>query len=290
MEHSNSTNFVTVQRLFSEGSVNDVKAYFERGLKDFNEQDSCSTVSKLGATPLILACLSGKPEMVKAMIEIGADVNHRKREQLSPLFIATMRSRMIPKRIVELLLQNGADVNGPCTDLGMKPIFVAQTKDIMSLLLSYNAEVKLKNTAETCALDIVRTRQGTDREAIDMLINHCATIRFDNGRLLLHRSVQHEEYSWANDIEQIINAYPAAIVEMDPITGFYPFQLAATRTCDLESIYELLRREPNLLVERAEGDTKKETACSRHERCISFWRRFTLPISGLQKRRRTLVM
>ncbi|XP_033222836.1 uncharacterized protein LOC117176690 [Belonocnema kinseyi] len=59
-------------------------------------------------TPLHLAAESGKDNIVKKLIELGADVNAKTRKKLTPLHCAVFNRHV---RISECLLNNGADVN-----------------------------------------------------------------------------------------------------------------------------------------------------------------------------------
>ena len=85
---------------------------------------------------------------------------------------------------------------------------------------------------------------------VDTIIKHSASTRFDQNRLLLHRSILQKlstPYTWKS-VEKIVTANLQAVVEKDPVVELYPFQLAAVgHESDLNSIYELLRRAPDLL-------------------------------------------
>lgn len=69
-----------------------------------------SKVEYSGVTPLSCACMAtnDNQEVIKYLIKMGANLNSRSRSGLSPLHIAAMRGR---HEIVRILLAHGADPN-----------------------------------------------------------------------------------------------------------------------------------------------------------------------------------
>ncbi|MEN6508850.1 MAG: ankyrin repeat domain-containing protein [Smithella sp.] len=63
---------------------------------------------KDGYTSLHDACMSGTPDVVKLLIDKGADVNAADKKGTTPLMLA-VKSNSIPK--VEILLERGADIH-----------------------------------------------------------------------------------------------------------------------------------------------------------------------------------
>jgi hypothetical protein len=69
--------------------------------------------------------------------------------------------------------------------------------------------------------------------------------------------VGHEGY-----IQALVKVNPRALEEQDPLTGLFAFQIAALRTGDLDSVYNLLRMAPNLVplqhmkIKSSSGTTK----------------------------------
>src|ERR1700754_227946 len=59
-----------------------------------------------GSSPLILACVFGKPEMARILIDAGADVNFKNNDGSTPLHTAAFFCR---PEIVKMLLDKNAD-------------------------------------------------------------------------------------------------------------------------------------------------------------------------------------
>ena len=84
--------------------------------------------------PLHEAVKRGNIDMVKRLIEEGANVDARDENNDTPLFIAVGHSH---KDIAELLILKGANVNA-VTKYGITPLFwadVEEHKDVMELLI-----------------------------------------------------------------------------------------------------------------------------------------------------------
>ena len=73
-----------------------------------------------GATPLYIATEKGHEAVVRALIEAGADVGVAAPDE-TPLFIATYEGH---EAIVRALIEAGADIN-KAKDTGATPLFVA---------------------------------------------------------------------------------------------------------------------------------------------------------------------
>ena len=82
------------------GDLDVIRQHIAAG-SDLNAQEPT-----LGSSPLISACVFGKSEVAKLLIEAGADVNLQNNEGSTALHSAAFLCRM---DIVEILLENGAD-------------------------------------------------------------------------------------------------------------------------------------------------------------------------------------
>ncbi|XP_069670283.1 uncharacterized protein [Periplaneta americana] len=130
-------------------------------------------------TPLSWAAHKGDQEMVRLLVEKGADVNSGDMLEQTPLHYA-IRGRNI--NVVKLLIQSGANVNA-CNKHNESPLFAAAIQDdvhIVTLLLNKGADVNVSNqfdanpisvAAGNGNLDIVRllVDKGADVNACDKI-------------------------------------------------------------------------------------------------------------------------
>jgi ankyrin repeat protein len=92
-----------------------------------------------GLTPLIYAVISGRGDMVEALLKAGADVDAKARDGSTALMKATLWGH---SEIVEMLLRYGADTNVSDTD-GWTPLKLAKELDhrqIVALLEATRAQ------------------------------------------------------------------------------------------------------------------------------------------------------
>jgi hypothetical protein len=232
------------ERLSRLRSVHEVKQYFDQRRYDnpVNRHIGLRSALKV-AYSISRHAKKGRPAFVKAVIELGGNVNMHKPYGLNCLFWALKHS-WGPK-ILNLMLENGANVNERDIE-GRTPLFYVKNQWHVTLLISHGADVTIQDEDGMTALDFVRETDESNGEIIDVLIGHCATLRFNDNRPLLHRSLLDDTYSWSWDIDMIVHANLAAGIEKDTVTRLYPFQLAAVRS-DLDSVYSLLRRSADLL-------------------------------------------
>ncbi|MEJ2719445.1 MAG: ankyrin repeat domain-containing protein [Deltaproteobacteria bacterium] len=98
---------------------------------------------KYRMTPLMWACHKNHPEVVKVLLDRGADVNARYGNPQTPLMKAAREGNL---EIVRLLLKHGAEVNAK-SDIGDTPLHLAAWKghlDVAKLLLNNGAIVNMK--------------------------------------------------------------------------------------------------------------------------------------------------
>ena len=89
---------------------------------------------------LHIAALNGQVAMVRALIELGTDVNKAKDNGVTPLYIATQKGH---EAVVRALFELGADVN-KTNDNGVTPLYIAAQNDheaIVRALIELVADV-----------------------------------------------------------------------------------------------------------------------------------------------------
>ena len=91
-----------------------VRALIELGTDVNNPWDN-------GTTPLFVAAAHRQEAIVRALIELGADVNKAEDHGATPLFIAAQQGH---EAVVRALIEAGADIN-KAEDAGATPLFIA---------------------------------------------------------------------------------------------------------------------------------------------------------------------
>jgi ankyrin repeat protein len=115
-----------------------VEFALEQRPSDINQQSQT-----MKNTPLHIASSNGDIEIVKLLIENGADVNKQNKDGTTALYIASQRGDI---EIVKLLIQNGADVNKQNKD-GKTALYIASKwgyPTIVKLLSDKEAKVDQK--------------------------------------------------------------------------------------------------------------------------------------------------
>lgn len=69
---------------------------------------NANIINNYGSTPLHYACISQRGEVVRRLIEAGADIDARDKSGRAPLMIACRNCKM---EIIDILLDNGANVH-----------------------------------------------------------------------------------------------------------------------------------------------------------------------------------
>ena len=121
------------------------------------------------------AAYGGNIEAVKQHLAAGADVNAKNkgfsRKDSTPLQHAALKGQ---KKVVELLIEKGADVNAKC-DVGWTPLHNAAAyghKEIIELLIAKSADVNAKNKDLNTPLDLAINDDVTEKRIADLLRKH----------------------------------------------------------------------------------------------------------------------
>ena len=76
---------------------------------------------------------------------------------------------------------------------------------------------------------------------------HSLFLRDENNRLPIYIALE-RGLKWSIGLVAIMSANMSYLNQKDPVTGYYPFALAAEEPrCDLRTIYYLLRMHPGLI-------------------------------------------
>ena len=148
----------SVRAAVVEGDVESLRGLLEGGA-DVDERDS------KGLTPLMLAALNRRVDIVEVLLEYGADVEAEDKSGWRPLRYAIKGG---DAGVVKLLLEHGADLHVEYKD-GWSPLEAAVERgdgELVELLLRYGADVDardkkygdtpLHKAAETGHIEVVR--------------------------------------------------------------------------------------------------------------------------------------
>ena len=135
-----------------------VKVLLEKGA-DVNAKDN-----RFGMTPLHDAAvdrLNFKPDVVKLLIDYGANVDSGKNEAWTPLHWASINRNL---KMVEMLIANGADVNARNKNgsTALHLTFREDNTDLARILLDAGADVNIKNNEGWTPLDKVIEKGHTN--------------------------------------------------------------------------------------------------------------------------------
>lgn len=163
-----------------------VQAILKRGGIDVNEQDEeCGT-------PLIYACQNNALEIVKMLLDNGANPNIGNQKNITPLHFSAALGA-VP--IVNLLVKAGADVN--CTDNnGITPLMYMVIKEKTAAALGFikNPEVDVRikdNAGRTAAMYAVCVKQQQLAKALLPLMGTDTDDADIEGFTMLHYACQY---------------------------------------------------------------------------------------------------
>jgi len=151
----------------------------DRFLDDFNYPDTLSP----SLTPLYIASSLGLYWPTKALLESGVAVNVQGGERGNALQAAAGRGHPCQERIVQLLLDHGADVNmGGKYGNSLQVVSYAGHISIAKLLIDYGADVNMQcDLIEGFSTPLEEALAGEERSIIQLLLNHGANVNTEAG-------------------------------------------------------------------------------------------------------------
>jgi ankyrin repeat protein len=165
-----------------EADLNKVKDILEKNPQLINIKD------KEGRTPLYWASRGVHIEMIKLLIEKGADVNARDKNNITALHNLASQGH---KEAAELLIAKGADLNIK-DNAGWIPlnyaIIYGGHREVVKLLISKGSDINNKDKSNQTPL--LYAIYGNHKEVVNLLIdnNVQVPIKGENGKSLLHRA------------------------------------------------------------------------------------------------------
>ena len=147
-----------------------------------NTSETLEKQPRKGITPLEWAARKGHAEVVKALLDNGADANvSRHVDGVTPLYIAAQNGNT---KVVKLLLDNKADVNASRHTDGVTPLYIAALcghTEVVKLLLDNKADVNARDTDGVTPLYVAALNGHT--EVVKLLLANKADVnaRRDNG-------------------------------------------------------------------------------------------------------------
>ena len=170
----------------------DIEGRFSEATEDmddeFEDDDLCYS---RGCTPLFIAAASGDLEIMRLLLDKGAQVNACDKEHCTPLMIASKNSHV---NVVKLLIEREADLALQDQD-GKTAIHYAVEKDyrdrnsdeILSCLIENGADVNVRSN-DNCTPLMVGSRHNCHIDLLKLLVKHGAQIDLqdDDGNTALH--------------------------------------------------------------------------------------------------------
>jgi ankyrin repeat protein len=128
-----------------------------------------------GQTLLVYAARGGHEDLVKLLLNAGADIEAKTNSGITALMEAAESNE---EKVVELLLDRGADIHAKDNDGSTALMIVAVQqgcKEMVELLLDRGADIHAKDNDGSTALMMVAARQGC-KEMVELLLDRGADI------------------------------------------------------------------------------------------------------------------
>lgn len=162
-----------IYKAIQDGDIKKVKALLEEN------PESVNTRNEYGTTPLFLATMRGKVEIMMLLINKGADVRAKNSNGFTALDTAVYSGN---KQAVELLITNGADVNTKSKP-GTTPLLFSITrghKEVLDILINKGASLDV--TDRTGSSPLLLAVLAGKKEMVELLIGRGVDINAANSR------------------------------------------------------------------------------------------------------------
>jgi len=167
------------------GALQDVEKIFKGNKKAINRQDD------EGMTPLACAVVQEQTDVVRYLLNQGADPNIPDKNGDTPLGLAASRDKTNGTPLCELLLAKGAEVNptNNKTEFNIPPLSWAVSSDnteLVKILLAHGADPNGRGG------NILRSAAGRgDTEIVALLLDHGANLKaLSDGMTPLHDAAE----------------------------------------------------------------------------------------------------
>ncbi len=195
-----------------------VQAFLKRGGVDVNKRDGS------GNTPLIYACLKSARDLVKLLLDNGADVGLGNQKNRMPIHAAAEAGNF---QIISMLIEAGADVNSTDND-GVTPLMIlaqrGKTDAALKLLENAEIDIHIKDNAGRMAIDFA-TACGL-RELVKALSQAEEAHADTYGNTSLHHACWNEQ----SEVVKILLEKDPASVNKPNDDGESPLILAVRRS------------------------------------------------------------
>ncbi|XP_041333915.1 ankyrin-1 isoform X7 [Pyrgilauda ruficollis] len=177
------------------------------------------TTTKKGNTALHIAALAGQQDVVRELVNYGANVNAQSQKGFTPLYMAAQENHL---EVVKFLLENGANQN-VATEDGFTPLAVALQQgheNVVAHLINYGTKGKVRLPA----LHIAARNDDTRTAAVLLQNDPNADVLSKTGFTPLHIAAHYENLSVA---QLLLNR--GASVNFTPQNGITPLHIASRR-------------------------------------------------------------
>ena len=196
-----------------DGDIDKVKELIAKDT-DVNEEDSASN------TPLILATYFGHTDVVKTLLENGANLTNPE--------LVWITAQKGHKEIMELLISNGANINAKSSEDKSPLLMAIEWKhiEIAELLIDRGADLKFRNKKGTTLLQFATFYDNKDM--VEMLLSKGVNINDENSnkKTALNTAVEFGH----REIAELLRKHGARLNQLEEIEID---ELPVTRASDL---------------------------------------------------------